>query len=104
MNLETIIEYTAPASIRTVVFVYDDDDALVDPTSVLITWVDADEEKKVDQEEIVSTGKLETGIFEHFYNTSASSAKGWWNALIEVIDGSGETARTSIGKGSVKVT
>ena len=103
MNIETIIEFTAKASIRTLVYVYDDDDALVEPTSVLITWVDADETTKVDQAEIVVDGRIEDGIYEHFYNTVADSAKGWWQGLVEVIDGSGDTARTSIGNYSVKV-
>ena len=103
MNLEIIIQYTAGASIRTVVFVYDDDDELVDPTSVLITWVDADGETQVSAEEIVVTGKLEAGIFEHYCNTTTGSAKGWWQGTVKIVDGSGGTARTSIGTCSVEV-
>jgi len=103
MNIETIIEFTAKASIRTLVYVYDDDDALVEPTSVLVTWVDADGETQVDEDEIVVTGRLEDGIYEHFYNTVAGSAKGWWQGSVEVIDGTAPTARTSIGNYSVKV-
>jgi len=168
MNIETIIEFTAKASIRTLVYVYDDDDALADPTSVLVSWVDADglrsstatattADHLIDTvknqftaadvgktvynvtddttavitgynspsdvtldtdimadgetyeiycaygEEIVVTGRLVEGIFEHFYNTSADSAKGWWQGLVQVIDGAGPTARTSIGDYSVRV-
>ena len=101
--VQVITEFTAGASIRTIVYVYDDDDALTEPTSVLITWVDKDGDTQVDQEEIVVTGKIEAGIYEHFYNTTADSAKGWWQGLVEVIDGTGDTARTSIGNYSVKV-
>jgi len=167
MDIETIIEFTAKASIRTLVYVYDDEDALVDPTSVLVTLIDADglrsstatattanhlidsngqftakdvgktiynstdettaeitvfnsasdvtldtdimtngedyEVYCVYEENVVSTGRLEKGIFEHFYNTSKDSAKGWWPCLVEVVDGTGGTARTSIGNYSVKV-
>lgn len=101
--ITVITEFTAKATIRSVVYVYDDDDKLVEPTSVLITWVDADGTKKVDQEEIVVDGRLEAGIYEHFYNTAADSAKGYWQGLVEVIDGTGDTARTSIGHYSVRV-
>lgn len=103
MDIQTITEFTAKASIRTIVFIYNDDDALVEPTSVLITWVDADGTTKVDQEEIVVTGKIVDGNYQHFYNTSADSAKGYWQGTVEVIDGTGDTARTSIGHYSVRV-
>lgn len=168
MGIEVITEFTAKASIRTVVYVYDDDDALVEPTSVLITWaepkgprsgvatattpdhlidtiknqfaagdvgkiiynvtdkttatitqfnsssdvtLDTDimaegesyEIYAIYAEEIVVTGKIENGIYEHFYNTTKNSARGWWQGFVEVIDGTGDTARTSIGNYSVKI-
>ena len=168
MNIETITEFTAKASIRTVVFIYDDDDALVEPTSVLITWAEPNGPRSgkatattadhlidtvknqfvagdvgkiiynvtdgttatitdytspsdvtldtdimaegesyeiycVYAEEIVVTGKVEDGIYEHYYNTTVDSAKGWWQGTVEVIDGTGDTARTSIGNYSVRV-
>jgi len=166
--IEVITEFTAKASIRTLVYVSDDDDALVEPTSVLITWaepngprsgvatattadhlidttknqfaasdvgkiiynvtdkttatitdytspsdvtLDADimadgesyEIYCVYGEEIVVEGKMEDGIYEHFYNTTVDSAKGYWQGTVEVVDGTGDTARTSIGHYSVKV-
>ena len=168
MNIQTITEFTAGASIRTLVYIYNDDDALTEPTSVLITWIEpngprsgkatattadhlidtvknqftakdvgkviynvtdkttatitgytspsdvtldtdimADGESYeiycVYGEEIVVTGKIEDGIYEHFYNTTVDSAKGYWQGLVEVIDGTGDTAKTSIGHYSVKV-
>ena len=168
MDIQTITEFTAKASIRTIVFIYNDDDELVEPTSVLITWAEPngprsgvatattadhliDTTKKqfiasdvgkiiynvtdgttatitdytspsdvtldtdimaegesyeiycVYEEEIVVDGKLEDGIYEHYYNTTVDSAKGWWQGLVEVIDGTGDTARTSIGNYSVRV-
>ena len=103
MGIELIVEFTAGASIRSLIYVYDDDDNLVDPTSVLITWVDKDGTTQVDQVNIVSDGRLETGVFEHYYNTDSDSVKGWWEGLAEIIDGSGETARTSIAHAQVNV-
>jgi len=166
--IEVITEFTAKASIRTLVYVYNDADALVEPTSVLITWAEPngprsgvatalsadhliDTVKKqfaasdvgkiiynvtdkttatitgfnstsdvtldtdimaegesyeiyaVYGEEIVVDGKIADGNYEHFYNTTVDSIKGYWQGLVEVIDGTGDTARTSIGHYSVKV-
>ena len=104
MDIETIIQYIAGASIRAIIFVYDDDKALVDPTSVLITWVDANEETQVSAEDIVVSGRIEKGIFEHYCNTTSGSATGWWKGTIRVVDGTGATARASMAKCSVNVT
>ena len=166
--IEVITEFTAKASIRTLVYVYDDEDKLVKPTSVLVTWIEPhgprsgmatvttadhlidtvknqftakdvgkiiynstdkttatitaytspsdvtlDTDIMADGEdyeiycaygeEIVVTGKIEDGIYEHFYNTTVNSAKGWWQGVMEIIDGTGDTARTSMGHYSVKV-
>ena len=55
------------------------------------------------EENIVVTGKIVDGIYEHYYNTSVNSAKGYWQGLVEVIDGTEDPVRTSIGNYSVKV-
>ena len=55
------------------------------------------------EEEIVVTGKIEDGIYQHFYNTTVDSDKGWWQGSVQAIDGTGDDARTSIGNYSVKV-
>jgi len=168
MSIEVITEFTAKASIRTVIYVYDDEDALTEPTSVLITLIEPDGPRSgkataatlnhlidtvknqfvagdkgktiynttnettatitdytspsdvtldndimaegegyeiyaVYGEEIVVTGEIVAGNYEHFYNTTVDSAKGYWQGLVEVIDGTLETARTSIGNYSVRV-
>ena len=165
--IEVITEFTAKASIRTLVYVYDDDDKLVEPTSVLITWAEPEGPRSgvatalsadhlidtvknqfvaedvgkiiynvtdkttatitgfnsesdvtldtdimdegesyeiycVYGEEIVVDGRMEDGIYEHFYNTTVDSFRGWWQGLVEVIDGT-DPARTSIGHYSVRV-
>jgi hypothetical protein len=103
VDLDVITKYIARATIRTVVFVRNDDKALVDPTSIFITWVDADGTKVVDQENIISSGKLSTGIYEHYYRTAISSPKGYWQGLGEIIDGSGVTAVNTPVSFSVEV-
>ena len=103
MDVKTQVEFIAGASIRVIVIVKDDDKALVDPTSVLVTLTDPDGTDQVDQNEIVVDGKISTGLFEQYYNTSGSSVTGWWQGKIEVVDGSGDTARTSIATFSVNV-
>ena len=168
MSIEVITEFTAGASIRTLVYVYDDNDALAKPDSVLVTLIDADGKRSskatattafhlidtvknqftakdkgkviynvtdkttakitdctslsdvtldtdimadgddyeiycVYEEEIKVTGKIVDGNYKHFYNTTVDSARGYWQGIIEVIDGTDPTDRTSIGHYSVKV-
>ena len=44
-----------------------------------------------------------TGIYEYYYHTTTSSTTGWWRGEIVVVDGSGATAKTSIGKFSFRM-
>ncbi|MGA2669951.1 MAG: hypothetical protein ABSF21_00820 [Dehalococcoidia bacterium] len=104
MHIESIIQYTAKSSVRTIVSVFDDNDELVDPTSILITITDPNGLVKVTAEEIITSGKIAEGIYDHYYNTAADSIKGWWHGIAEVIDGSGPTARTSMGNYSFEIT
>jgi hypothetical protein len=103
MDIETITRYIARATVRTVVFVRDDDRALVDPTSIFITWTDPNDLKVVDQENIISSGRLSQGIYEHYYRTTINSPKGYWRGLAEIIDGSGPTAVNTPMSFSVEV-
>jgi hypothetical protein len=103
MDLDVITKYIARATIRTVVTVRDDNRALVDPTSIFVTWVDFNGLTVVDQENIISSGRISQGIYEHYYRTTISSPKGYWRGLVEVIDGSGVTAVNSPASFSVEV-
>ncbi|MBA7608644.1 hypothetical protein ES703_15823 [subsurface metagenome] len=38
-----------------------------------------------------------TGVYEYYYQTTSDSEKGWWRGEVDVIDGTGEDAKTSIG-------
>ena len=95
MGIDVITEFIAKATVRTRVHVYDDADALVEPTSVRITITDPKAVKKVNAVEIVVDGKVENGIYEHYYNTATDSEKGWWLGEVVVVDGTGQTAKTT---------
>lgn len=98
--MEVIVKYLAGATIWVRAYVYDSDDALVDPTTIKLTLVDADSTTKVDN---VAMAKSDTGIYDYYYNTSSSSAEGWWNGEVWVVDGTGDSAKTSFASFSVKV-
>ncbi len=98
--MEVIVKYLAGATIWVRAYVYDADGALVDPTSIKLTLVDAAEAKKVDG---LAMTKAEVGIYDYYYNTSGSSAEGWWNGEVWVTDGTGDTAKTSFAEFSVEV-
>ncbi|GAH09956.1 unnamed protein product, partial [marine sediment metagenome] len=40
---------------------------------------------------------IDTGIYEYYYKTTTSSAKGWWRGEVEVIDGDDPNDKTSMG-------
>jgi len=98
--MELVVKFLAKSTIWVRAFVYDKDGNLVDPTSVTLTLVDADETKKVDG---LAMTKAEVGIYDYYYNTAGDSAEGWWNGEVWTVDGSGETARSSFAEFSVEV-
>ena len=98
--MEVIVKYLAGGTIWVRAFVYDKDGNLVDPTSIKLTLVDADEEKKVDNLDMT---KDITGIYDYYYNTSSDSSEGWWNGEVWTTDGTGETAKKSFAEFSVEV-
>lgn len=103
MAVTVVSEFIAKETVRTRVHIYDDDDALVEPTSVLITLTDPDGDVEVDEEEIVVTGKQEDGVYDHFYNTTVDSVEGWWLGEAVITDGSGDGAKTTACPFSFKV-
>ena len=100
MAIEVISEFTATATVRTIAYIYDDDGNLVEPSSVSISIWDPDGgDPVVDSVNIVVTGRVEDGIYEHYYNTDADSEKGYWRGQIAVVDGT----YTSIGNFGFRV-
>lgn len=45
----------------------------------------------------------EDGEFDYFYHTDEDSPEHWWNGEVWTIDGSGATAKTSVGTFSIEV-
>jgi hypothetical protein len=167
--MEVIVKFLAKSTIWVRALVYDEDDALVDPTtSIKLTLADPDGVQKAGYisvtasasftagltviggtseatgivvskpdattlelkdvtgvwesgEAITDTGAgtstttsallgadmtkdgANDGTFDYFYHTVADSPEGWWNGEVWVVDGSGESAKTSYGEFSVEV-
>jgi len=101
--MEVIVKFLSKSTIWVRAFVYDKDGALVDPTtSIKLTLVDAAGTKKVDAVAMAKDG-VNTGIYDYYYTTLVDCAEGWWPGEVWVVDGSGESAKTSCGTFSVEV-
>ena len=104
MAIEVITVFPDNATVRIITYVYDDDDALVDPTgSIKCTIYDPDGTKQVEAQDMT---KDVTGIYEYYYHKGTGldpMDKGEWRGEIEVIDGSGADAITSPGNFSFTV-
>jgi len=107
MAITVITEFPNKATVRIIVYVYNDTDVLTAPTSVLVSIWDPDGgDPVVDESEIVVTGAVETGIYAYYYHMNASAdamMAGQWRGEILVIDGAGATAVISPGSFSFKV-
>lgn len=97
MSLEGIaqvIVFPDKATVWILALIYDEDDALVDPTAVKVTIIDPDGTTKVDEGTMTKYDST-TGIYEYFYHKGEDSdpmAEGQWRGEILAIDGSGATA------------
>ncbi|MBA7478992.1 hypothetical protein ES707_14423 [subsurface metagenome] len=107
MPIKVITEFIDIATVRVVVYVKNDAGALVEPTAVKVSIWDPDGgDPVVDGTDIVSTGKVEDGIYEYYYHKdeSADAMKaGQWRGKVAVIDGSGTGAIITPGSFSFKV-
>ena len=101
MSIEVQIEFTAKTTVRTIAYVHDDDGNLVDPTSsIKATITDPDGTKVADAEDMSKTA---TGTYEHYLYTTTAFVKGWYQGEVVTVDGSGDTAKTSVGNYSFRV-
>lgn len=95
--MEVVVKYLAGATIWVRAYVYDSvTEELADPTSIKLTLADADGTTQV---AAVGMTKYSTGIYDYYYNTSSSSAEGWWPGEVWVVDGT----KTSSASFSVEV-
>ena len=99
--MEVIVKFLAKSTIWVRAFVYDEDGALVDPTSIKLTLADSAGAVKVDNLAMTTSG--ETGIYDYYYTTLVDCAEGWWNGEVWTVDGTGESAKTSSATFSVEV-
>lgn len=91
--MEVRVEFLAKSTIKIWAYTYDESDTLSDPTSVKITIYSPTGTTLVDGSAMT---KSETGKYYYYYRTTASSARGFYPCQVEVVDGSGEIAITSI--------
>ena len=85
MAIKVMTEFVRKATIRIIVYVYDDDEALVDATSVSISIVDPKGTVKVDAAAMTKTS---TGTYEYFYTTTTLFVEGDWQIECAILDGS----------------
>ena len=101
MGIEVISEFIRLATVRTRAYIYNDDDTLVDPTSASIEIVNPSGATVVSGTTGMSSAA--TGIYEHYYNTPSTAVLGWYRGKITIVDGTGDTAKATIGVVSFKV-
>lgn len=106
-KIRVITEFPDKATVRVIVYVYDDTPKLVAPTKVLVSIWDPDGGVPVvDNEDIIVSGKIEDGIYQYFYHkgdTSEPMDAGRWRGEVLVIDGSGTGAIISPGNFSFRI-
>ncbi len=101
MSIEVQIEFIAKTTVRTIAYVYDDDGKLVDPTaSIKATITDPAGTKVANAEDMT---KIATGTYEHFLYTTTNFVKGWQLGEVATVDGTGATAKTSLGHYSFRL-
>lgn len=98
--MELVVKFIQKATVWVRAYVYDADGALVDPTSVKLTLVDAAEVKKVDA---LAMTKYAVGVYDYYYNLASDAAEGWWNIEVWATDGTGDTAKSSFCEFSLEV-
>ena len=85
MAIRVQTEFVRKDSVRCIVYVYDDDEALVAATSVDISIKDPDGTVVVDEVAMTSTA---TGVYEYYYTTTTSVVEGNYQIECDILDGS----------------
>jgi len=94
MTIEVITEFLRLATVRVRASIYDDDGALVNPTTSIT--IDIWDSEGTKQEDGTAMDSVSTGIYEFFYNLAADSVAGNWRGIVWVVDGT-KTSEFSFG-------
>ena len=89
MGIPIVDVFIAKSTVMVWAYVYDDDDALIDPTSMTITIRDPDGDVAVEDQAMT---KKAVGQYYYQYRTSTLTTRGQYAGEILATDGSGETA------------
>ena len=88
-------EFIRKGTVRIIVYVYDDDEALVDATTVDISIVDPNGDIAVNASAVSVSEKVmtktSTGVYEYYYTTLTTIAEGDYQIECDITDGSYHT-------------
>lgn len=88
MAIRVQTEFVRKGTVRCIVYVYDDDEDLVDATSVDVSIIDPDGTAVVDE---TAMSKTATGTYEYYYTTTTSVVEGDYQVEADITDGSYHT-------------
>ena len=89
MGLPVVDVFIAKATVVVWAYAYNDSDALIDPTAIMVTIKDPEGDKVVDGEAMT---QKKTGVYYYYYRTAEDAAKGIYTGEVLVTDGVGELA------------
>ena len=96
MAIEPIDVFTRKGTVRSIVYVKDDDGDLVNCTNVNITHQDQEGTTIINA---VSMNITATGTYEHYLYTNTNCNTGDWSIEADIVDGSGATEKHSYTHG-----
>lgn len=103
MAIKVITDFSISDTVRVWCYVYDEDNALVDPTGITINIYDPDGTLEADNAAMTQS---ETGIYYYDYHKGTEldpMAKGRWRGEVKTVDGTLMEAKYSTGDFSFKV-
>ncbi len=88
MAIKVQTEFVRKGTVRVICYVYDDDEDLVDATSVAISIKDSSGTVVKDAQAMTKTA---TGVYEYYYTTTTAVEKGNYQVECDILDGSYHT-------------
>ena len=83
MAIRVQTEFTRKGTVRIICYVYDDDEALVDATSVSISIVSPTGAVAINGTGMTKTAK---GTYEYYYTTPSYATEGNWQVECDILD------------------